>query len=43
MDPDAPEGCHENEATVFLTAYWFLDIARTHTGDSAPGEVVFLK
>lgn len=43
MDPEAPEGCHENEATVILTAYWFLDIARTHKGDSAPGEVVFLK
>lgn len=43
MPADAPGGCHENEATVILTAYWFLDMARTHKGDSASGEVVFLK
>lgn len=43
MSPHTPGECHENEATVILTAYWFADMARIDSGDSAPGEVVFLK
>jgi hypothetical protein len=43
MSSDTPEECHENEATVILTAYWFADMARIDSGEPAPGEVVFLK
>jgi hypothetical protein len=41
--PDTPKECYENEATVILTAFWFADMARLDDGESAPGEVVFLK